>query len=89
MSADFVPFLQSLNAKLNASAQNPEFAPLPQAGGGGAVSAGAAHAHVTPGEVKVELKREGDRVSQIRIQCRCGEVIELLCDYGAGETRVA
>jgi hypothetical protein len=31
----------------------------------------------------VTLKHEGDRVSAIRIQCTCGQVIELACDYGA------
>lgn len=30
----------------------------------------------------VTLQREGDRVTGIRITCRCGEVIDLACDYG-------
>ena len=29
----------------------------------------------------VTLQREGDRVTQIRIRCVCGEVIELDCVY--------
>lgn len=29
----------------------------------------------------VSLKREGERVTQIRIQCTCGRVIELDCLY--------
>jgi hypothetical protein len=31
--------------------------------------------------VNIELKRDGDHVSQIRIHCRCGELIEIECDY--------
>ena len=29
----------------------------------------------------ITLKREGERVTQIRIQCACGQVIELDCIY--------
>ena len=29
----------------------------------------------------VTLRREGDRVTGIRVQCTCGEVIELNCVY--------
>lgn len=38
----------------------------------------AAHA---PGPPKVTLQREGDRVTHIRLECACGEVFELACDY--------
>jgi hypothetical protein len=74
MSAEFVPFLQSMNARAAAPAQSGDFSPLPQ--NSAAVPPSPRH-----GDVKVELKREGDRVSQIRIQCRCGELIELACEY--------
>lgn len=30
---------------------------------------------------RVELIREGDIVRRIDVHCRCGEVIQLLCDY--------
>lgn len=30
---------------------------------------------------EVTLQREGDRVTGIRITCRCGEVIDLACVY--------
>ncbi len=30
---------------------------------------------------KVTLQKEGDKVTQIRIQCTCGQVIELACQY--------
>ena len=30
---------------------------------------------------QVTLQRDGERVTQIRIQCGCGQVIELDCEY--------
>jgi hypothetical protein len=75
MSAEFVPFLQAINSRLAAHTPPSDFAPLPESKDS---SAPTRH-----GEVKVELKRDGDRISQIRIYCRCGELIELNCDYGA------
>jgi hypothetical protein len=30
---------------------------------------------------KITCQRDGDRITQIRIQCTCGQVIELTCDY--------
>ena len=44
---------------------------------------GAAPAACAP---RMTLQRNGDRVSVIRIECACGEVIELNCVYGP-ETR--
>ena len=32
-------------------------------------------------EPRVTLQRDGDHVSAIRIQCSCGQVIELACVY--------
>jgi hypothetical protein len=34
-------------------------------------------------EPRVSVQRDGDRVSGIRIQCSCGEVIDLACVYDA------
>jgi hypothetical protein len=34
-------------------------------------------------EPQVAIQREGDQVSGIRIQCGCGQVIELACVYQA------
>ena len=40
------------------------------------------HSTVTSGaQPLVTLKREGDLVTGIRIQCACGQVIELACSY--------
>lgn len=33
------------------------------------------------GKPVVTLQREGDRVTGIRIECTCGQVIELACSY--------
>ncbi len=30
---------------------------------------------------EITLQREGDRITQIRIQCGCGQIIELGCQY--------
>jgi hypothetical protein len=38
------------------------------------------HVHAQP---LITLKREGDRVTTIRIECTCGQVIELACQYPA------
>ncbi len=32
-------------------------------------------------EPRISLQREGDRVNGIRIQCTCGQVIDLACVY--------
>ena len=42
------------------------------------------HGHLSVGagtKPNVTLQRDGDRVTQIRIQCVCGQVIELYCLY--------
>ena len=36
-------------------------------------------------EPQVLLQRDGDRVTNIRIQCSCGQVMDLACDYGAAK----
>jgi len=33
------------------------------------------------GQPVITLKKEGDRVVQIRVQCVCGQIIDLACDY--------
>ena len=36
-------------------------------------------------EPQVMLQRDGERITSIRIQCSCGPVMDLACDYGAVE----
>lgn len=33
------------------------------------------------GEPSVTFERDGDRVTRIKVQCPCGNVFELACDY--------
>ncbi len=55
----------------------PAFKPLTQSS--------VPHIHIAAATVSaqpvVTLKREGDLVTGIRIQCACGQVIELACSY--------
>ena len=57
------------------SEAGPAFAPLPTS-----VSAHL-HAGAGPGKPVVTLQREGERVTGIRIECACGQIIELACSY--------
>jgi hypothetical protein len=53
----------------------PAFAPLQ-------TSTGAhSHAAAGPGKPVVTLQRDGDRVTCIRIECVCGQILELACSY--------
>ena len=54
----------------------PAFAPLH--------SSGPPHPHSAPSPTAkpiVTLQREGERISGIRIECSCGQVIDLACSY--------
>jgi hypothetical protein len=44
-------------------------------------SAGAGANRASNCEPRVTVQREGDRVAGIRIQCSCGQVIDLACTY--------
>ena len=58
------------------SEAGPAFAPL--------TIPGAAHAHAgiaAQGKPVVTLQRDGERVTGIRIECICGQIIELACSY--------
>lgn len=37
------------------------------------------------GEPRVTLQRDGDRVTHLRIQCPCGQIMDLACVYDAGQ----
>ena len=54
--------------------------PAPHAGASPA-SMVAPRPHVEHGRPVVTLRREGDQVTGIRIECTCGKVIELDCLY--------
>ncbi len=85
----FVPFVSSHRAAPTAIAPAPGPAPgaspLPEAARPFrplSAGAAAASAPAQPScEPKVTLEREGERVSRIRIECSCGQTIELACAY--------
>jgi len=55
---------------------SPAFTPLP--------TSAFAHTHAAStgsGKPVVTLQREGERVTGIRIECVCGQIIELACSY--------
>ena len=56
----------------------PDFSPLTTPPG---LSVHQAHATPSGAGPFVTLQREGDRVTGIRIECHCGQVIELTCSY--------
>jgi hypothetical protein len=35
----------------------------------------------TNGSPRISLRREGDRITHIQVECGCGQVIELECSY--------
>lgn len=49
--------------------------------GSASASVVAPRPHVEHGRPVVTLRREGDQVTGIRIECTCGKVIELDCLY--------
>ena len=38
-------------------------------------------------EPRVTVQREGDRVTHLRVQCSCGQVLDLACVYDAAATK--
>ncbi len=46
------------------------FTPLTSAGAGGGNH-----------QPQISVQREGDRITLIRVQCACGQIIELACHY--------
>lgn len=85
MSAEFVPFLAGIKSRAAASVAPEAFAPI-----GAAKPPAPSPASALPSspcaapqgrETRVELKRAGDRITHIQVHCRCGEVIEVECEY--------
>ncbi len=56
------------------------FSPFQPGAGGPVHGAAGGHVHGT-GQPTVTLQREGDKVVGIRVECGCGQVIELACAY--------
>lgn len=41
------------------------------------------------GEPRVTIQRDGDRITHLRIQCACGQIMDLACVYEAPQTPAA
>jgi len=89
MPSEFVPLLkttplpvQSPKSKVPSPLRAVGSAPEADAGGGdvglGTLDSGLSAPSAVP---SVSLERDGDRVTHIRIQCGCGQLIELECAY--------
>lgn len=63
-----------------------EFAPLETPDGNSAGSPtgkthSSSHHKTNSASPSISLERDGDRITTIRIECSCGQVIELSCSY--------
>ncbi len=85
MNEPFIPLTAALpprskrtafQASVIASGQAPE-----PPGEAQSTPADGTNPHSLHCEPRVVLQRDGERVSGIRIQCTCGQVIELACVY--------
>ena len=77
--ATFVPVAPPAANPANAVSK-PASVPQPllrQAAASGGIHAGADH----KGPPQISVEKEGDRISLIRIQWSCGQVIEVACTY--------
>ncbi len=84
MSDSFVPLVSAAKASRESSfasfAGNGKAA-SPAAPSNGTAVPAASPASACAAKPKITLQRNGDIVSSIRIQCGCGEVVELNCIY--------
>lgn len=95
MPAEFVPFLSGLKSRMAAPpGGDAKFAPMtpPRQTSGSQPSSPSSQ--VAPQltatsncgapidrETRIEVKRSGDRITHIQVHCRCGETIEVECEY--------
>jgi hypothetical protein len=83
----FVPFDPVQGSGSARSGAPPGLKVVPKSEAGPAFAAvptsASAHIHGAAGSGKpvVTLQREGERVTGIRIECVCGQIIELACSY--------
>jgi hypothetical protein len=84
MPADFIPLVPNRPAS-NSTAEFkvrilPSSSPSP-ASVDKPLPASHVHAGKAPAEPTVTLQKEGDQITGIRIQCSCGQIINLSCQY--------
>ncbi len=79
MTETFVPLVAALAARPAAfSSLNPK---LPAAAGNAPAAAPQNHPADKCGKPTVTFQKNGDVISVIRVQCGCGQVMELNCVY--------
>lgn len=86
MSDSFVPFAKnrskpgtgSENFRVTILPQSQQAAPFQPAA---ASNIPSANPKPPPKEPQITLERDGDRITRIKVQCSCGQVIELNCAY--------
>lgn len=90
MPSQFVPFLKSgppvAGAPVATTTDNAEasaaFVALGNSASAATVRSPCTHASAGPAaQPTVTLQKDGDRVTHIRVQCTCGQVVELECAY--------
>ncbi len=87
MSADFVPLVACPSASPSTADFRVKIVPnSQQAAPFIAVRPPGARSSESPcagagAEPTMTLQRDGDRITSVRIQCACGQVIELACVY--------
>jgi hypothetical protein len=83
MSETFVPLVSASSGAREANFTSLNLQSFPQANGHAAPAGSLATPGARPTCAKpvVTLQRNGEIVSGIRIQCGCGEIIELNCIY--------
>lgn len=84
----FVPFDPTSATEARASTAPAGFKVVPKSGSSPDFTPlqvpGVPHVHATGGpggKPIITLERDGERVTGIRIECGCGQVIELACSY--------
>jgi len=80
----FIPFFeQTPRPKDSGGVPQSAFSPVsPSASqNAGSKHGGVSHAHPEAHRPVIKLQKEGDKVKSIRIECVCGQVIELDCVY--------
>lgn len=75
----FTPMRASAHASSPLAAAPATASSVPGAGSGATAASGAAACAAR--EPVVTLQKDGDRVTGIRVECGCGQVIELACTY--------
>ncbi len=79
--AGFVPAMPGGTAANADAAPAPSAGPTPPHAAAPSATVVAPRAHAEHAKPVVSLRREGDKVIGIRVECTCGSVIELDCVY--------